>query len=79
MGGDQPQPYGARVTNLLILGAGTAGTILANRLARSLDDGWNITIVDRDDEHHYQPGYLFIPFGKYKPSRGGTTAFRPPP
>jgi len=24
-----------------------------------------ITVVDRDDEHHYQPGYLFLPFGIY--------------
>jgi sulfide:quinone oxidoreductase len=26
---------------------------------------WQITIVDRDDRHHYQAGYLFIPFGIY--------------
>ena len=25
----------------------------------------DITVVDRDDEHHYQPGYLFVPFGGY--------------
>ena len=51
---------------LLILGAGTAGTMIANKLRRRLDnDVWDITIVDRDDEHHYQPGYLFIPFGRY--------------
>ena len=56
-------------SRLLILGAGTAGTILANRLRRALDDDWQITIVDRDDEHHYQPGYLFIPFGHYAPDR----------
>ena len=48
---------------VLILGAGTAGTMLANHLADELDEGWTITIVDRDDDHHYQPGYLFIPFG----------------
>lgn len=24
-----------------------------------------ITVVDRDDAHHYQPGYLFLPFGTY--------------
>jgi sulfide:quinone oxidoreductase len=50
---------------LLILGGGTAGTILANKLRRRLsDDDWMITVVDRDDEHHYQPGYLFLPFGE---------------
>ncbi|MCE1178148.1 MAG: NAD(P)/FAD-dependent oxidoreductase [Micrococcales bacterium] len=53
---------------LLILGAGTAGTILANRLRKELAEAeWQITVVDRDDSHHYQPGYLFIPFGIYSP------------
>ena len=52
--------------NLLVLGAGTAGTMAANKLRRRLDDHeWTITVVDRDDEHHYQPGYLFVPFGLY--------------
>jgi len=51
---------------LLVLGAGTAGTMIANKLHRRLDDHeWTITVVDQDDEHHYQPGYLFIPFGAY--------------
>lgn len=53
---------------IVILGAGTAGTIMANKLAGVLDrDEWRITIVDRDETHHYQPGYLFIPFGIYSP------------
>ena len=52
--------------NLLILGAGTAGTMIANKLRRRLDNReWHVTVVDRDDEHHYQPGYLFVPFGSY--------------
>lgn len=52
--------------SLVILGAGTAGTMIAGRLRRRLrDDEWDITIVDRDDQHHYQPGYLFVPFGDY--------------
>ncbi len=52
--------------NLLILGAGTAGTMIANKLRKRLaPDDWRITIVDRDDQHHYQPGYLFLPFGTY--------------
>lgn len=51
--------------NLLILGAGTAGTMVANKLRPELDDDWQITIVDQDDTHHYQPGYLFVPFGRY--------------
>jgi len=51
---------------LLILGAGTAGTMVANRLARLLDtDEWHITLVDQNETHYYQPGLLFIPFGIY--------------
>ena len=52
--------------HLLILGGGTAGTMIANKLRRRLDRAeWMVIVVDRDDEHHYQPGYLFIPFGGY--------------
>jgi len=51
---------------LLILGAGTAGTMVANRLNHLLDhDEWKITIVDQHETHYYQPGFLFIPFGMY--------------
>jgi sulfide:quinone oxidoreductase len=58
------------MTRILILGAGTAGTIMANRLrqlyANDVRDGrTTITVVDQDDTHIYQPGLLFIPFGKY--------------
>ena len=51
---------------ILILGAGTAGTIMANKLRKSLDrEDWEITIIDREKIHYYQPGLLFIPFGIY--------------
>ena len=51
---------------LLVLGGGTAGTMIVNRLRRLLArEDWEITVVDRDDEHRYQPGYLFMPFGTY--------------
>jgi sulfide:quinone oxidoreductase len=51
---------------LVILGAGTGGTIMANKLAPVLDSKeWKITLVDKDEVHHYQPGYLFIPFNIY--------------
>jgi len=44
--------------NLVILGAGTGGTIMANKLAGPLRQrGWKITVVDRDDNHYYQPGF----------------------
>ncbi len=53
---------------LLVLGAGTAGTMVVNRLRRRLSrDEWMVTVVDQDNVHHYQPGYLFIPFGAYEP------------
>ncbi len=52
---------------ILILGAGTAGTMAANKLQKKLGDTWDITIVDQDDVHYYQPGFLFIPFGTYEP------------
>ncbi len=52
---------------LLILGAGTAGTMMANHLNRSLNKReWEITIVDEHKTHYYQPGFLFIPFDYYK-------------
>lgn len=53
---------------LVVIGAGTAGTMIVNKLSRELDDDWSITVIDRDDEHQYQPGFLFIPFGDYKRS-----------
>jgi len=51
---------------LLILGAGTAGTIIANKMRRSLSKKeWNICLIDRYPSHFYQPGFLFVPFGLY--------------
>ncbi|MCL4547327.1 MAG: NAD(P)/FAD-dependent oxidoreductase [Bacteroidetes bacterium] len=52
---------------LLILGAGTAGTMMLNKLSNALDKNeWQITIVDQHETHYYQPGFLFIPFDIYK-------------
>lgn len=54
--------------NVLILGAGTAGTMMANHLQHELDKNeWQIDIIDEKEEHHYQPGYLFLPFDIYTP------------
>jgi sulfide:quinone oxidoreductase len=53
-----------RRKQIVILGAGTGGTMMANRLRRRLDaDEAEIHVVDRDDNHVYQPGLLFVPFG----------------
>ena len=54
---------------LLILGGGTAGTMAANRLRKRLDRAeWEITVVDQNEAHVYQPGNLFVPFGIYEPN-----------
>ena len=51
---------------LLVLGAGTAGTIAVNKLRSRLPASeWSITVVDQDDRHVYQPGLLLLPFGVY--------------
>lgn len=53
---------------IVILGAGTAGTMVANRLEKMLDlTQWSLTMVDEDPIHYYQAGYIFVPFGMEKP------------
>jgi sulfide:quinone oxidoreductase len=55
---------------LLILGAGTAGTIMANQLNKKLNtQEWEITIIDKEKKHYYQPGFLFLPFDRYTPEQ----------
>ena len=49
---------------LLILGAGAGGTMIATKMRKLLSEReWEITLIDRDPVHHYQPGWLLIPFG----------------
>jgi len=67
---------------IVILGSGAGGTILANNLRKELDDSeWQITVIDRDEQHHFQAGYLFITFGLYtkndvlKPKNGSMLKF----
>jgi sulfide:quinone oxidoreductase len=52
---------------IVILGGGTAGTMIANRLLRELGDEARIVVIDRDNRHVYQPGLLFVPFGLADP------------
>jgi sulfide:quinone oxidoreductase len=53
---------------IVVLGGGTGGTLIANRLRRALSRGAaDIIVIDADDEHVYQPGLLFVPFGKADP------------
>jgi len=51
--------------NLVILGAGTGGTIVANGAVKRLLPDWSVTVIDPDAGHLYQPGLLFLPFGIY--------------
>jgi sulfide:quinone oxidoreductase len=53
----------------VVLGGGTGGTLIANRLLKMLDAASaEIVVVDGDDEHLYQPGLLFVPFGMARPA-----------
>jgi len=52
---------------IVILGAGTAGTMMLNKLSKVLNSKeWELVIVDKEETHYYQPGFLFIPFGIYQ-------------
>jgi len=53
---------------IIVLGAGTGGTLVANRLRRAYSETEAaVTVVDQDDRHVYQPGLLFVPFGLAHP------------
>jgi len=58
---------------ILIVGGGTAGTILANNLARRLGGEikagkLRIIMLTASDKHMYQPGLLYVAFGKMAPN-----------
>ncbi len=58
-------PARARVktqAHIVIAGSGLGGIAVANRLAHLLE-GARITIVDRKEEHNYQPGYTLVASG----------------
>ncbi len=56
--------------SLVVLGAGTAGTMVVNKLRRKLPrTEWTVTVVDPATTHYYQPGFLFLPFGIYSPDQ----------
>jgi sulfide:quinone oxidoreductase len=49
---------------IVILGGGTGGTLSANRLRKIYPvSEASITVIDENDDHVYQPGLLFVPFG----------------
>ncbi len=54
---------------IVIVGGGTGGTILANNLARRLatelaSNQVRITMLSATDKHMYQPGLLYVAFGR---------------
>ena len=62
-----PTMGGAMAHRIVILGGGTGGSLAANRLRKEYGAAAEIVVVDRDDEHIYQPGLLFVPFGLTEP------------
>ena len=52
--------------NVVIIGAGTGGTIIANKL-KKIKKKINLTVIDPEFKHIYQPGYLFVLYGKEEP------------
>lgn len=60
--------HGVVSHQIVILGGGTGGTLTANRLQRANPRAdVEITVVDQNDQHVYQPGLLFVPFGLADP------------
>ncbi|MGO9004515.1 MAG: NAD(P)/FAD-dependent oxidoreductase [Beijerinckiaceae bacterium] len=58
---------------ILIIGGGVAGTIVANGLCRQIrpelsSGAVTITMLSATDKHMYQPGLLYLPFGKIRES-----------
>jgi len=57
------------MNKIVVLGAGTGGTIVTNKLWKKLKKSkkpFEITIVDKTFKHIYQPGFLFTMFNRDK-------------
>jgi sulfide:quinone oxidoreductase len=55
---------------IVVLGGGVGGTLVANLLARKLKPRQgHVTVIDRTGRHVYQPGWLYVPFGGPAPKR----------
>jgi sulfide:quinone oxidoreductase len=53
---------------VVILGGGVGGTIVANLIAKKSSGRAHVTVVDATGIHVYQPGFLYIAVGKEQPS-----------
>ncbi|QGN08062.1 NAD(P)/FAD-dependent oxidoreductase [Halorhabdus sp. CBA1104] len=54
---------------IVVVGGGTGGTVLANRLAERLGSAIDagearVTVINDGEHQHYKPAYLYVPFGK---------------
>ena len=57
-------------TRICIVGGGTGGTMLANRLAAKLhseiaQNKVKLTVLSNSPWHYFKPGLLYVPFGRY--------------
>ena len=55
--------------NLIIIGAGTAGTTVANHLQTKLPSDWQLKVIDPEPRHLFQPDLIFLPFGMQTPEK----------
>jgi sulfide:quinone oxidoreductase len=51
---------------VVVLGGGVGGTLVANLLDKSLGKDIHVTVVDPTGMHDYQPGYLYVALGQAK-------------
>ena len=51
---------------IVVLGGGVGGTLVANLLDKSLGRNAQVTVVDPTGMHDYQPGYLYVALGEAK-------------
>ncbi|MCT9094987.1 NAD(P)/FAD-dependent oxidoreductase [Haloarchaeobius sp. HME9146] len=57
------------MTDIVIVGGGTGGTVLANRLVEDLErevaaGEVEVTLINDSPDHVYKPTFLYVPFGK---------------
>ncbi|HZK73296.1 MAG TPA: FAD-dependent oxidoreductase [Clostridia bacterium] len=53
---------------VVIVGGGVGGTIVANLVAKKSSGSAHVTVVDTSGIHVYQPGFLYVAVGKEQPS-----------
>ncbi len=54
--------------DVLILGGGVGGTIVANLVAKEVGERARVTLVDTTGVHVYQPGFLYVAVGHENPA-----------